>query len=147
MKNSNIKDENTRQRISFGLTFYSDLIISLFLGLIISVVLLIIPDSIKAFGTKLIPLSLIITSLLFYYLRGIYKFKTSLFQCIINSSLTYLFAVLLIQILNDMEVSSIGYLFGGVFTFGLYSLNKQILDVIVERVTDLKSSRQRFELF
>ena len=147
MKNSNIKDENTRQRISFGLTFYSDLIISLFLGLIISVVLLIIPDSIKAFGTKLIPLSLIITSLLFYYLRGIYKFKISLFQCIINSSLTYLFAVLLIQILNDMEVSSIGYLFGGVFTFGLYSLNKQILDVIVERVTDLKSSRQRFELF
>ena len=147
MKNSNIKDENTRQRISFSLTFYSDLIISLFLGLIISVVLLIIPDSIKAFGTKLIPLSLIITSLLFYYLRGIYKFKTSLFQCIINSSLTYLFAVLLIQILNDMEVSSIGYLFGGVFTFGLYSLNKQILDVIVERVTDLKSSRQRFELF
>ena len=147
MKNSNIKDENTRQRISFGLTFYSDLIISLFLGLIISVVLLIIPDSIKAFGTKLIPLSLIITSLLFYYLRGIYKFKTSLFQCIINSSLTYLFAVLLIQILNDMEVSSIGYLFGGVFTFGLYSLNKQILDVIVERVTDLKSSRQRFEFF
>ena len=147
MKNSNIKDENTRQRISFGLTFYSDLIISLFLGLIISVVLLIIPDSIKAFGTKLIPLSLIITSLLFYYLRGIYKFKISLSQCIINSSLTYLFAVLLIQILNDMEVSSIGYLFGGVFTFGLYSLNKQILDVIVERVTDLKSSRQRFELF
>lgn len=147
MKKPFSKVENKHQKISLRVTFLTDFVLSLFLFLIMAVILLVTPDSVKTFGLELIKISIILTSIVFYYLRTKFSFIVSFFQCLINTLLTYALALILKEILSKIEVGDIVYLITGILIFSFYSINKQIIDKITHKLTGFKTFKSRIELF
>ncbi|MDR5589099.1 hypothetical protein [Christiangramia sp. SM2212] len=142
---SKVKKED--QKISLKVTFLTNLVLSLFLFLIMAVILLVTPDSVKTFGLELIKISIALSSIVFYYLRTNFSFIVSFFQCLVNTLLTYAFALILKEILTKMEVGHFVYLIMGILIFSFYSINKQLIDKITHKLTGSKTFKSRIELF
>lgn len=137
----------TYKSLKFSLCFYTDLIVSLLIGLVISVMLLITPGILNKTGIYIIPLAWMFTSLIFYYFRSIFDLKISIVLCAVNTLFTYGIAKIFNHYLSEMNVSDYAYVLAGILIFAFYALNKQLLDFIIEKYTAYPKKKPRLRLF